>query len=136
MGTQGGFGVEIKIAVGGTLTAVAHVLETDYPEFEKILYERTGHDSPGGYAEHGASGKRKISDFKCKLEWDVEEATHAAMLAAFDSDDPVGMSIADPDGTEVISFDAHVYKVGRIAAQEEGYSCEVTIQPTGQPTIA
>jgi hypothetical protein len=136
MGTQGGFGVKLEIEVGSTLTAVAHILEMDYPEFEKVLYERTGHDSPGGYVEHGASGKRKVSDFKVKLEWDKEEATHTAMLAAFDSDDPVGMSVADPDSTETIAFDAHVQKVGRIAEQEQGYYCEVTIQPTGKPTIS
>lgn len=135
MATQGGFGVEVKIDVSETLTAIVHVMEVDYPEFEKVLFESTAHDSSGGYAEWTASGKRKISDFKCKLHWDAAAATHAAVLAAFDSDDPVDMSVEDPGGTEVIAFSAHVQKIGRIAEQEEGYFCEVTIQPTDQATI-
>ena len=136
MGTQGGFGVKVKITVGSALTAVAHVIEMDYPEFEKILYDRTGHDSPDGYVEFGDSGKRKVGDFKCKLEWDAEEATHAAILAAFDSTDPVEMSVEDPDGSETITGNAWIQKVGREAKQEDGYFCSVTIQPTGKWAIA
>jgi hypothetical protein len=135
MGTQGGFGVKVQITVGSVLTAIAHILEMDYPEFEKVLYDRTAHDSPEGYAEFGDSGKRKVSDFKVTLEWDMTESTHAAILAAFDSADPVSMAVKDPEATETISGNAYIQKVGRIAKQEEGYQCEVTIQPTGKWSI-
>lgn len=134
MTRQGGFGAVLKIDVSG-LTAVAHVKEFEFPEFEKLLADITAHDSPGGYREMISTGKRQMNEFTCQLVWDVSAATHAAMQAAFDSDEPVDMSTEDPDGDEVISFSAHISKLGRVAEQEEGYVCDVTIQPTGQPII-
>jgi predicted secreted protein len=131
---QGGYGAVLKINVSG-LTAVTHVVDFEFPEFEKILADITAHDSPGGYQEMIATGKRKMNSFTCKLTWDISETTHAAIVAAFDSDASVDMSVEDPNGDEVIAFDALVSKLGRIAEQEEGYSCEVEIQPTGIPTI-
>lgn len=131
---QGGFGAVLKIDVSG-LTAVTHVKEFEFPEFEKILADITAHDSPGGYAEWIATGKRQLNSFTCTLVWDVAETTHAAVVAAFDSDDAVNMSTEDPDGFEVITFAAHISKLGRIAEQEEGFTCEVEIQPTGIPLI-
>lgn len=135
MTRQGAFGSVLKIDVTASLTAVTHVTDFEFPEFEKILAEITAHDSPGGYAEYISTGKRRMNAFTCRLTWDVSQATHAAVLAAFDSDDPVNMSAEDPDGSEVIAFSGHVAKLGRIAEQEEGYSCDVTIQPTGIPVI-
>lgn len=132
---QGGFGAVLKIKISSVLTAVTHVVDFEFPEFEKILAEITAHDSPGGYAEFISTNKRKMNEFKCKLTWDISQTTHAAVLAAFDSDDTVDMSVEDPDGDEVISFAAHIFKIGRLAEQEEGYSCEVSIQPTGIPVI-
>lgn len=131
---QGGFGAVLKINVSG-LQAVTHVVDYEFPEFEKILAEITAHDSPGGYAEFISSGKRKMNAFTCKLVWDISETTHAAVVAAFDSDDAVNMSCEDPNGYEVIAFAAQISKLGRVAEQEEGYVCEVEIQPTGVPTI-
>ncbi len=135
MTRQGGFGTTIKITVTSTLTAVTHAQDIEFPEFEKVLADITGHDAPGGYEEIIATGKRKMNAFKVKLTWDVAEATHAAMVAAFNSDNTVAMSVEDPDGAEVITFDAHIAKLGRVAEQEEGYVCEVEIKPTGIPVI-
>lgn len=134
--TQGGFGVILKIDVGTVLTAVTKVLDVGFPEFEKILAESTGHDSAGGYAEHVATGKRRLNEFTCTLAWDTAEATHAAVVTAFDSDAAVSFSVADPDSDETISFEGHIRTVGRVAEQEDVYKAEVAIQPTGQPTIA
>ncbi len=131
---QGGYGAVLKINVSG-LVVVTHVMDHEFPEFEKILAEITAHDSPGGYAEFISTGKRKMNAFTCKLVWDIGETSHAALVAAFDSDDAVGMSVEDPNGYEVIAFDAQISKLGRIAEQEEGYACDVEIQPTGIPTI-
>lgn len=136
MAGQGGFGVILKIDVSTTLTAVTHVLEVEFPKFKKFLFESTAHDSPGGYAEWQATGKRAVEAFTCKLLWDKTDTTHAAMVTAFDSDAAVTCSVADPDGNETISFEAIVEELGRVAEQEDGYTCEVKIQPTGQPTIA
>lgn len=134
MARQGGFGAVLKIDVSG-LQAVAYVKDFEFPEFEKLLADITSHDSPGGYQEMISTGKRQLNEFTCQLVWDVSQTTHDAMIAAFDSDDPVDMSAEDPDGTEVIAFAAHVSKLGRVAEQEEGYVCDVTIKPTGQPSI-
>jgi predicted secreted protein len=134
-GIQGGYGTIVKIKITSTLTAIAHALDVEFPEFEKVLADVTAHDSPGGYQEWIATGKRKLGAMKMKLLWDVSEATHAAITAAFNSDLPVEMSVQDPDGDEVITFNAHIQKLGRVAKQEEGYTCDVTIQPTGIPTI-
>lgn len=135
MGTQGGTGIIAKIAVSSTLTAIAKLKDIDYPEFEKVLAESTTHDSPGGWDEYTATGKRKLSSLTAKLIWDKSQATHAAILAAFDATDPVNMSIQDPNGTEVIAFAAHIQKIKRMATKDDLYTCDVTIQPTGRPTI-
>jgi len=134
MTAQGGFGVILKIDVSG-LTAVVGIVDVDFPEFEKILSESTSHDSTGGYAEYTATGKRKVNEFSCTLNWDTAQATHAAVVTAFDSDLPVNMSIEDPDGDEVIAFAAHIRTISRIGKQEDHYQAEVAIQPTGEPSI-
>lgn len=134
--TQGGFGAVLKIADNsGTLIAVTKVIDFEFPEFEKILADVTSHDSPSGYAEHIATGKRMLNEFTVTLLWDRDQDTHHKMVAAFDSDLPVNMSTEDPDGVEVIAFSAHVRTISRIAEQEEGYRAEVGIQPTGIPSI-
>lgn len=135
MSTQGGFGVSVKIAVSSTLTAIAHVASGALPEFEKMVAEVTGHDAAGGYAEWLATGKRKVNQFALTLVWDPAESTHAALKAGFDSNDSVAMSFESPDGYEIVSFDALIVKLGRVSEQEGYYQCDVTIQPTGQPTV-
>ncbi len=135
MTIQGGFGLTVKIDVTAVQTAIAHILAGDMPEFEKVLKESTGHDSTGGYAEWIATGKRKVGAFTLTLGWDKAHATHAAILAAFNSNSPVNMTVMDPAGSETIAFAAHIQKLGRISTQEDEYQCKVTIQPTGVPTI-
>lgn len=135
MPPQGAFGVAIKIAVSTVLTAVVHVLDVDPIEFEKFIAEVTCHDSTDGYAEHIATGKRSFNEFALTVLWDRDEQTHQAVLAAFDSDEAVQMSIEDPEGIETITFNAIVTKMGRIFSQDDAYKCAVTIQPTGKPTI-
>lgn len=132
---EGAFGVKLKITVSNTLTAIAHLEEVDYPEFEKTLAKIRCHDSAGGYPDYIDTGARDINSIKATLVWDVSESTHAAIVTAFDSTTPVGMSIEDPEGDEVITFDAHIQKVGRIAKSEDAFKCEVEIQPTGEPGI-
>lgn len=136
MAKQGGFGVKLKIAVGTVLTVVAGVREVEFPEFEKMLAEATAHDSSGGWKEMIDTGKRALNAFTVTLSWDADATTHAAMVTAFGSTSAVNMTIEDPAGTEVISFSAFINKIGRTAEQEEVYSAEVEITPTGAPSIA
>ena len=135
MGTQGGFGLDCKITVGTVLTTIAHILDGEFPKFKKFLKEFPGHDADEGWAEYIATGKRSLEPFKLTLGWDSADSTHAAIVAAFDADTTVNMSIEDPDGVEVIAFAAHVETLGRISVQEDGYKCEVEVQPTGKPEI-
>ena len=133
---QGGYGLDLQIDVGTVLTAMTKVVDCSFPEFEKILAESTAHDSTDGYQEWTATGKRKLNEFTCTLTWDTSEATHAAVVTAFDADAAVSFSLADPDADETITFEGHVRTVGRISEQEDVYKAEVAIQPTGAPQIS
>src|SRR5512139_3260639 len=110
MAQQGGFGLDLKIMVGTTLTSVVHIIDGEIPEFEKFLAEMTAHDSTGGYAEWIATGKYAINEFKVTLAWDSAASTHAAIVTAFDAASAVSMSIEDPAGVEVIAFSGHIRK--------------------------
>jgi formylmethanofuran dehydrogenase subunit E-like metal-binding protein len=135
MAATGGYGVTLKIMVSTTLTAVANVIDVDFPKFVKFIAESTGHDATSGYYTAVATGKRKLESFTATLAWDSVATTHAAIVTAFDSDAAVSMSIQDPDGVEIIAFSAHIEAITRISRQEEVYQAEVTIHPTGVPTI-
>jgi hypothetical protein len=129
---QGGFGLDLKL----NGTTIVQVQEVPFPRFMKFIAEATGHDSDGGYYEAVATGKRRIETMQATLFWDSSAATHAAVLAAFDSDAPVAMSIEDPDGDEVIAFKAHIEAIGRISQQQDAYKATVDIHPTGTATIS
>jgi len=46
------------------------------------------------------------------------------------------MNVTSPDGSdEVIAFSAFITKIGLIAEQEDYYKAEISIQPTGKPSI-
>lgn len=133
---EGGFGLQVKITVGTSLTAIAYMVEGEIPEFERFVAEATPHSATGGWAKFVSTGKRKLNEFKVTLAWDSDDTTHAAIRTAFDSESSVAMSVVSPDGSdETISFSAYITKIGLIAEQEDYYKAEVTIQPTGKPTI-
>jgi len=132
---QGGFGAIMKITVFSSLTAVASIIDFEWPEFEKVIAEITAHDSPSGYAEHLSTGKRMMNSFTMTLLWDRDHDTHHAMVQAFESDLAVVCSVEDKDQTEIIQFSAIVTRLGRMSDQEEGYQAEVEFQPTGAPSI-
>ncbi len=135
-GTIGGFGLIVKIDVGGTQTALTYMLEGELPKFKKYIAEATPQNASGGYAVRVATGKRSIEPFKVTLGWDSDEVTHAAVLTAFESDLPVSMSVVAPGSDETIAFSAHIEELGRIAKDEDAYKAEVMIAPTGAPTIS
>lgn len=137
MATQGSFGVVFKVMVSTTLTAVAHLLDVAFPEQKKEIADVTEHPSTGvtGYRTKIDTGIRELTPFEVTLLWDDSEATHAAMVTAFDSTSALSMSIEDPAGNEVIAFSGFVDTVGRIAAMSDGYKARVSITPTGAPTI-
>ena len=137
MTVEGGYGLDVKITVGTTLTTFVSLLEgSEMPKFKKFIAEATPHNATGGWAVRVATGKRSLESFKVVLGWDTDEATHAAVQTAFDSDAAVNMSVVSPDGAdETIAFSAHIEEIGRMPAQEDIYKAEVMITPTGAPTI-
>lgn len=137
MTVEGGFGLDVKIQVATALTTVVSLLEgSEMPKFKKFIAEATPHNATGGWAKRVATGKRSLESFKLVLGWDSDEATHAAMQTAFDSEAAVNMSVVSPDGSdENIAFSAHIEEIGRMPAQEDVYKAEVMVTPTGAPTI-
>jgi hypothetical protein len=134
MAVQGGFGLVLKINTG-SLVAVVNVVDADFPRQSRVIAENTAHDASGGYYMGIPSGKRRLDPFRAVLNWDDAAASHAAVLTNFAAETSIGMSIQDPDGQEVIAFNAYIENIGRISRQENGYQAEVTIHPTGAPTI-
>jgi hypothetical protein len=135
MAEQGGFGVVYKITVASTLTTVAGVMKIEFPKQSKVVSESTGHDAVSGYRTFVDTGIRELESFNATLRWDKLAATHAAHLTAFNSKTPVALSIQDPLGQEIIAFSAHIETIARIGEMEEVFTAEVTIRPTGAPTI-
>ena len=129
---QGGFGLDLKL----NGTTVVQVQEVPFPRFMKFIAEATGHDSDGGYYEAVATCKRRVEPMQATLFWDVNAATHAAVLTAFNSDAAQTLSIADPDGDETIEFKAHIEAIGRVSQQQDAYKATVDIHPTGTATIS
>lgn len=136
MTSQGGFGLTAKIDISSTLTAIVGVLEgSELPKFKKFIADMTPHSATNGYTVRVATGKRSLESFKLNIGWDADEATHAAVQAAFDSNDPVNFSVSSPSDDEVIAFSAHIEEISRQSPTEDGYTAEVMVTPTGAPTI-
>lgn len=136
-GTEGGFGLQVKITVGTSLTALTYLLEgSEMPKFKAFIAEATPHSATGGWAKRVHTGKRSLEPFKVVLGWDSDESTHGAVQTAFDSDSSVNMSVISPDGSdETIAFSAFIEEISRMPAQEDVYKAEVMLTPTGKPTI-
>lgn len=133
MGRQGGFGAMLKIKINETMTAVTHVEDHAFPEEEAKTDDMTAHDSPGGYTEMIKTGLRTLNSFEVTLGWDRDEVTHDAIVAAYQSPDPVEVSVEDTLGKEVIAFMANITKLGRESEKDKHLKCKVTIEPTGGP---
>lgn len=131
MSGQGGFGLSFKL--NGTV--IVGIEDVDELTFTKFIAEVTAHDSPDGYYEAVATGKFRIQPLNCAMFWDISEATHIAVLAAFDAEAASQFEWADPDGDETVTFNAIVESIGRITAQEDAYRANVAIHPTGTATI-
>lgn len=130
-----GMGLNVKISVSSTLTALAKVLKGGPPELERLVAEATPHIGSDGWAVYHSTGKRKMNSFPLTLEWDKSEATHMAILAAFTSEEPITMEVDSPDGQQKISFDMLVTKIKFISEQEETFNAEIEIQPSGKPDL-
>lgn len=137
MAYQGGYGVELKIATTAPSTpvAVAKVLDVDFPAQTLELADITNHASTDGYREFIATGVRELGEFQATLLWDDSQATHAKMLTVLGTTSSVLMSIQDPADQEIIKFQAFIRQISRVAKLNDAYKAQVTIRPTGKPTI-
>ena len=133
---QGGTGLKISITTTG-LTAITELLDGDMPAQLKELAEMTAHPTTGSttYRTFVDTGLRELGEFQMTLGWDTAEATHAAVLTAFNSSSAVQMSVEDPTADETLTFDAFIRQISRISKQTDGYKAQVTVRPTGAPTI-
>ncbi len=131
MAAQGGFGLGLTHK-GTTVISIDSV---DELQFTKFMAEVTSHDSPGGYYEAVATGKRRIQPLAVGAFWDSAAATHTAVLAAFDADTEDEWVWSDPDGDESIAVKMHVEQIGRISEQEDAYRANILLHPTGTATI-
>lgn len=133
---QGSFGIDLKITVSTTLTAIASMTDVAFPEQVAETADVTPHDAADGYRVKIMTGVKELTPFSCTVNWDSDDTTHAAMLTALGSNASVNMSIADPSGSdETIAFAALITRIGRIAPLSGGYQARVEITPTGKPTI-
>lgn len=136
MSYSGGYGVTLKIRTApSTLTTVAKVLDVDFPAQMLEMADVTSHASTEGYREFLATGVREAGEFQATLLWDDGQATHALMLTTLGGTTAVDMTIADPLGQETISFSTFVRQISRIAKLNDAYKCQVTLRPTGKPTV-
>jgi hypothetical protein len=135
MAKQGGFGLEVKIDVSGSQTAIVYMVDGDMPVQMKELVDVLSHDSASGYREFLDTGVRELGEFPITVLWDDTQTTHAAVLTAFGSTSAVSMSVLDPAGQETIAFSAFVRQISRVAKIPDAYKATITIRPTGAPTI-
>jgi predicted secreted protein len=136
MAFQGGYGVVLKIRTApSTLTTVAKVLDVDIPPQILELADVTNHASTGGYREFLSTGVRELGEFPATLLWDDTDTSHAKILSVFAANAAVDLTVQDPAGQEIIAFAAFVRQISRMAKIGEAYKCQVTLRPTGQPTI-
>lgn len=136
MAQTGGFGCVCRIMVNGNLTAIADVVDIQFPKQDRTLADVTAHDSPNGYAEYLPSGARQLGEMTLTLVWDDTQTTHAALISAFNSANPVTMDVRDPASNELITFSAFVKSIERKGEKDKAFTADVVIQPTGAPTIA
>ena len=135
MSFQGGFGLTLKIDVGTVPTAIVDVLSADFPEQLKTIVRKVPHDASSGYSERYDTGVRDLGEITVRMGWDVDEATHAAILTQFASTTATDFSIADPSDDESVAFSGHVRSVKRVSPAEDTFEADVVIAPTGAPTI-
>ena len=131
MAAQGGYGITFQL----NGTTIVGVDDIDELSFIKFMAEVTAHDSPGGYYEAVDTGKRRIEPLNMAVFWDQGEATHAAVISAFDAQVSSQFDWSDPDGVETIQFNGFFEKIGRVSPQDEGYRANVLVHPTGTATI-
>jgi len=135
MAMQGGFGVKLQITVTATLTTIVHLLDMDYPKLARTVADMTGHNATSGYAEYVSTGRYDAESFTALIGWDDAETTHTTIMTAFNAAAAVEFAIIDPGTTETLTFDAFVIGMERMSKQDDGYKCEIELQPTGPVVI-
>ena len=136
MTIQGAFGTEVKIDISTTLTVIAKVEAAAWPNQTAMIAEVTTHDSAQGYYEAIATGKKRLEGFTLGLIFDAAEATHAEILLALGDGEKKPFEVSDPQAQETILFDAFIESVERVSDQDQALKANVTIHPSGAPTIS
>jgi predicted secreted protein len=137
-----GYGVLLKIGDGGgseTFTTIAEVKDIEGPELELEAKEVTSHDSPAGWREYIGtllSGGEVSFD----VNFIPTNATHsysAGLIKDLVNRTKRNFKLVFPDGGSTTwTFAALVVGVKPSGPVEDELSAEVTLQVTGQPTLA
>ena len=146
MSYDGGFGVTFNIGddeMSGTpsYTPIAQVKKFNGIEIEALMSDVTNHGSTAGFEEMIPSGRKKQAPIELELAFDITQATHAnasgGLIHALLNETKLAYQIILSDAsTTTWTFDAFVQKIKWDSPQEEHVMATVTMQPTGQPTIA
>lgn len=128
---QGGFGLTFEL----NSIVMVGIIDIDAIKYSRTFRDITGHDSEDGYEDAEPTGRRRLEPLVCTLAWDRSEATHAAVVAAFNSNSASWLKWRDPLGRESIAFSAHISAISRISAQEEVYQAIVEIRPIRTPFL-
>lgn len=145
MAESGGFGVTLNIGDGNvasspTYTAVANVQEVNGFSSEQVMTEITHHASTGGYDEHIPSGMFRTDVIELVLGLDIAQATHAnssgGIVHAHLNETELAYQVVFPDsGSSTWTFDAYAQKINWLSPKDGHMQMQVTLRPTGQPTL-
>ena len=137
-----GYGVLLKIGDGGgseTFTTIAEVRDIEGPELELEAKEVTSHDSPGGWREYIGT-LLTGGEVSFDLNFIPTNATQSYTSGLIE--DMVGRTkrnfqlIFSDTGATTWAFTALVTGFKPSAGVEDELLAEVTLQVTGQPTLA
>jgi hypothetical protein len=136
------FGTLLKIGDGGepeTFTTIAEVLDIGGPELELGTEESTSHDSPGGWREHVGT-LLSAGEVTFDVNFIPTHATHnpsTGLIADMVNRVKRNFKLVFPDAAATTwSFAALVTKLGPAEPVEGKLEASVTLQVTGQPTLA
>jgi predicted secreted protein len=127
-------GIQFKI----NSTTIAEVLDFEGPGIENELIETTSHSTSGGYKTY-ITGTKDNAEIKFDISYVPTESTHNAstgLLKFADSGEAVTWAVVWPDaGGTTWSGNGLVMSFTPKAAIEDQLMAEVTVKPTGAPTL-
>lgn len=136
-----GFGVQLQVSDGAsTFTTVAEVTSLSGPELSTETADVTHHQSPGAWEEHVPTILRS-GEVSATINYLPTDSTHdnsAGVLSLLSGKTQRDYKIIWPDAssTEWTLPSCIVSGFSPSAPTDDRLSAEVTLKPSGQPTLA